>query len=204
MGAFMEPIRNLDMLHDMESALRKLEDRHGRRMFLMFEVGIRLGLRAGDLVQLRVGDLRGKKTFPLLPRKQRKKKGARPVPMTIDPVLKKIIKEYCADMDDKDWLFPSRTRTPNKRIKHISRQTALADIKRIQEITHCPIPLGCHSLRKTFGYQYYQREHDIAILQQWFYHESPATTLIYIGVTEDNFGKMTSNSPFASAEQLGL
>jgi len=204
MGARMQPIRSLDTIRDMEVTLARLEDTHGRRMFLLFEVGIRLGLRVGDMVQLKVGDLRGQKLYTYLPQKQAHKKSAQKITISIDAQLRKILKARCGDMADGDWLFPSRTRTPNKETKHISRQTALADIKQIQQLTHCPIPLGCHSLRKTFGYQYYQKNHDIAILQEWFYHESPATTLIYIGVTADNFTKMTDNSPFAKADDLPL
>lgn len=204
MGARMQPIRNLDTIRDMEMALARLEDTHGRRMFLLFEVGIRLGLRVGDMVQLKVGDLRGQKFYTYMPQKQAHKKSAQKITISIDAQLRKILKARCGDMADKDWLFPSRTRTPNKEVKPISRQTALADIKQIQQITRCPVPLGCHSLRKTFGYQYYQRNHDIAILQEWFYHESPATTLIYIGVTADNFRKMTDDSPFARADDLPL
>jgi len=204
MGARMQPIRSLDTIRDMEVTLARLTDTHGRRMFLLFEVGIRLGLRVGDMVQLKVGDLRGQKLYSYLPQKQAHKKSAQKITISIDAQLRKILKARCGDMADGDWLFPSRTRTPNKETKHISRQTALADIKQIQQLTHCPIPLGCHSLRKTFGYQYYQKNHDIAILQEWFYHESPATTLIYIGVTADNFTKMTDNSPFAKADDLPL
>ena len=45
--------------------------------------------------------------------------------------------------------------------------------------------LGTHSLRKTFGYHYYQKTNDIAILQDIFNHSDPAITLRYIGINED-------------------
>lgn len=204
MGNTMQPIRKLETIHDMEATLARLEDEHGKRMFLLFEVGLRLGLRVSDLITLKVGDLRGQQVYTFLPQKQSHKKSARPITITIEPQLRKIIRERTKDMGEKDWLFPSRQRTPGKQPNHISRYTALRDMKTIQRITNCPIPLGCHSLRKTFGYQYYQVDHDVANLQKWFYHENPSTTLIYIGVTTDNLRKMTDKSPFARADDLPL
>lgn len=204
MGASMQPIRSLDTIRDMENTLARLETPRGRRMFLFFEVGFRMGMRVGDMIQLKVGDLRGKTEYTYIPQKQAHKRGVHPIQLPIDRSLQKILKVRCADMADKDWLFPSRQLSAGGNPNHISRQSALRDMKRIGEITNCPIPLGCHSLRKTFGYQYYQVGRDVANLQKWFYHESPATTLLYIGVTLDNLRSMTNKSPFSRADDLPL
>lgn len=45
--------------------------------------------------------------------------------------------------------------------------------------------VGTHTMRKTFGYQNYQREKDVAMLQDIFNHSSPYITLKYIGVNQD-------------------
>ena len=45
--------------------------------------------------------------------------------------------------------------------------------------------LGTHTLRKTFGYHYYQGTHDIAGLMKLFNHAKEETTLIYIGIASD-------------------
>ena len=73
MGAKMQPIRDMAAVNDIEITLSKRDDEHGRRMFLMFEIGIRLGLRLRDLLQLRVGDIRGKSEYTYRPGKQRHK-----------------------------------------------------------------------------------------------------------------------------------
>lgn len=203
----LEPIRNLDTIRDMERTLAALTDDRGRRLFLLFEVGIRMGLRIGDMVSLRVGDLRGQRTYTFVPQKQARKAARRHDPkltLTVDPQLRKILSARTADQPDSAWLFPSRTRTVGGNPRHITRQTAYEDLQRIQQLTGCPVHLGCHSLRKTFGYQYYQKSRDIAFLQEWFYHSSPATTLIYIGVNEDNFRRMTDANPYGSVDDLPL
>ena len=49
--------------------------------------------------------------------------------------------------------------------------------------------LGCHSMRKTFGYHYYKQTKDIALLQKIFNHSSPAITLAYIGIDQDRMDR---------------
>ncbi|MFT8692846.1 tyrosine-type recombinase/integrase, partial [Liquorilactobacillus satsumensis] len=48
---------------------------------------------------------------------------------------------------------------------------------------------GTHTLRKTFGYHYYQRTHDIATLMVIFNHSSQQITKRYIGVTDDEINQ---------------
>lgn len=47
--------------------------------------------------------------------------------------------------------------------------------------------LGCHSLRKTFGYIFYNKttNKDIALLMNYFNHSSQQETLRYIGMAQD-------------------
>ncbi|MDX9806823.1 MAG: site-specific integrase, partial [bacterium] len=42
-----------------------------------------------------------------------------------------------------------------------------------------------HTLRKTFGYHFYQKTKDVALLQQLFNHSAPSVTLRYIGINQD-------------------
>lgn len=197
MGAKMQPIRDMRTVQDIQDTLYRQTDPRGRREYLLWEIGIRMGLRVGDILDLRVGDLRGKKSYTYRPRKQRHKNKGRGVTITatIDPKLQKIIRERTEGMADGDWLFPSRTHTRGGNVKPITRQMAYLDMKRIGKL--CGVEgMGCHTLRKTFGYHYYQRHKDVAFLQEWFDHADTSTTLIYIGITEDNFRKRTDASPF--------
>ncbi|GEN46726.1 hypothetical protein AHA02nite_25020 [Alkalibacillus haloalkaliphilus] len=40
--------------------------------------------------------------------------------------------------------------------------------------------IGMHTLRKTFGYHFYQRTKDVELLQDIFNHSAPSITLRYI------------------------
>ena len=204
MGAKMQPIRDMAKIDDIQTTLSGLTDPHGQRLFLMFEVGIRLGLRVGDLLQLRVGDIRGKTTYTYRPKKQLHKGGGRGVTITatIEPTLRKIMAARCADKADTDYLFASRKSTKGGNPKPITRQQAYHDLRDLGKMFD--FPMGCHTLRKTFGYHHYKKHQDIAFLQEWFGHSSSSTTLIYIGMTEDNFRKRTDNSPFGLPDGVRL
>jgi integrase len=46
-------------------------------------------------------------------------------------------------------------------------------------------PVGCHTLRKTYGYHFYQKYRDVAMLMEIFNHASESITMRYIGVTQE-------------------
>ena len=208
MGKKMQPIRDLGEVCRITEELKQMSDERGRRMYLMWVVGTHLGLRIGDLICLKVGDLRVK-DFTYLPRKQRHKKMARSITIPVPQEVRSAIRDRCADLPDDAWLLPSRkkkrqvkknpekNRPMRENIGAISRQTALQDMDEIARRCHVGMKLGCHTMRKTFGYHYYRKGARLAFLQEWFYHNNPQTTLIYIGVQLDDFEAMVSKSPFA-------
>ena len=198
----VEPVRNLDTVHDIGATLSKLTTMRGQRMYLLWQTGIHTGLRIGDILSLKVGDIRGKDKIELKPQKQRhRRKDGSPIPQfsisrPIDKDLKKMINARCANLHDNEPLFPSRKRTPGGQLKPITRQQALEDMKEIARLCKIKTPFGCHTMRKTFGYHFYQRYHDVAWLQEWFHHSAPEITLIYIGIADDNLRRMVNQSPF--------
>ena len=53
------------------------------------------------------------------------------------------------------------------------------------EEAHLEEKFGTHSMRKTFGYHHYKKYKDVAMLQKIFNHSSPAVTLTYIGIEQE-------------------
>ena len=53
--------------------------------------------------------------------------------------------------------------------------------------------IGTHTMRKTFGYHHYKKFKDIAMLQKIFNHSSPAITLRYIGIEQDQIDESYAN-----------
>lgn len=167
----VQPIRNLLQIEQMKEALRK----KSKRDEFLFLFGINSGLRISDILPLRVSDVKGKSVIYI---KEKKTQKIRKVILL--KKLQLLINEYCKDMKPNDYLFRSvRTRKPISRIQAYRILNDAAREVGLEEI-------GSHSLRKTFGYWFYQSTKDVAILQEIFGHSSPSITLRYIGINDDN------------------
>lgn len=178
----VEPIRDLSVLEDMCGYLKETNERN----LVMFELGIYTGLRISDILKLRVRDVRNKKYIKLVEMKTGKEKK-----IPINPRLKRTLEPYIEDMKDLDYLIKSR----EGKNKPIGRTQAYRIIRELGEEFGVE-DLGTHSLRKTFGYHYYQKTKDIALLQKIFNHSSPSITLRYIGIDQDTIAKAYKNMKY--------
>ena len=83
-------------------------------------------------------------------------------------------------MEDDYFLIQSR-KGYNKPISRVQAYRELHEIG--EQIGRDEV--GTHTMRKTMGYFHYQRNKDVAILQQIFNHAAPSICLRYIGITDD-------------------
>jgi len=179
---FVEPIRDKAWL---EEFTRYFENR-STRDYALFMTGLHTGLRISDILDLRVRDVEG---THLMIEEQKTGKYKR---IIITPALRKILNEYCEDKRRTEYLFPSRIKTRTGKAKPIDRTTAYKILKGAAKAIGYTEPIGTHSLRKTFGYTFYQKYKDIGALQKLFNHDKPTTTLFYIGAGQDDLDdKMT-------------
>ena len=99
------PITNRNQLDKMADFLYK----KSLRDYIMFEIGINIGIRVTDFTQQKVQFYRDaceKRYVELVPKKTAKYNKKVIVPINKD--LNKLIQEYIKDKDDNDWMFPSR------------------------------------------------------------------------------------------------
>ncbi|CAM4053500.1 site-specific integrase [Paenibacillus alkaliterrae] len=141
----------------------------------MFFMGINSGLRISDILPLRVCEV---KEATHLKVREKKTGNTRRILMT--DTLRNEIQKYCLTLGDSDYLFPSRNGD-----KPISRVQAWNIINAAARDAGIQDSIGTHSMRKTFGYHFYQKHKDLAILQQIFGHSSQSVTIRYIGITDD-------------------
>ena len=90
------------------------------------------------------------------------------------------LEDFIVGKDDEEWLFASRR--GGKPITRIQAYRIIQDACFEAGITD---KIGTHTLRKTFGYHFYQEHKDIGLLQYIFNHSSQQVTLLYIGITQD-------------------
>ena len=167
----VNPIRDPEKIEEMKKILREQSFRN----YFLFVAGINVGLRIGDLLPLKVGDVRERSHIIIREQKTGKEKKFR-----INENLQREVSNYVQELNDEDYLFPSRQgrKRPLTRVSAWRILNSAAKQAGLEGI-------GTHTLRKTFGFHYYRMSKDIAMLQKIFNHSSPAVTLRYIGITQD-------------------
>lgn len=166
----VQPIRDREKLSDIAEFLRSKNERN----YMLFYFGLNTGLRIYDILKLRVKDVQGHH-ISMRERKTKKQKRLR-----ITPELYRELQRYIANMNEEDYLFQSR-KGKNRPISRVTAYRILNEAAKefgLKEI-------GCHTMRKTFGYHFYHDTKDVAMLQKLFNHSDQTTTLIYIGVDQD-------------------
>lgn len=167
----VQPIRDKQQIEDMKWSLK----RHcGERDYILFLVGINTGLRVGDLLNLKVKDLKRKKKLII---QEGKTKKARTI--NISNIYDEV-QTYLASLEGTEWLFPSR-----KGDKAITTTQAYRQLNKAAEMADITDGIGTHTMRKTFGYWFYKQTKDVAKLQRILNHSHPEITLRYIGITDE-------------------
>lgn len=167
---FVEPIRDMEKLDELKALLKQRSERD----YFLVVLGINTGLRISDLLRLKVSDVKGKSHIILVEKKTGKRKR-----FLINESLRNEVDQYIVGKRSDEYLFASTKRPlPITRVRAYQIINGTARKVGLSEI-------GTHTLRKTFGYHFYQRTKDIATLQMIFNHSHPSITLRYIGITQD-------------------
>ena len=170
----VEPIRDVRKIQEMKEALAYYGS---ERDVFLFNLGINCGLRVGDLLGLKKKDI---KDYSIRLREQKTRK-QKQIPLYH---LKEDIDRYIQFLEDEDYLFKSQHKDPSGQPRPISRVQAYRILNHSAQSIGLS-DIGTHSMRKTFGYHYYQKTKDIALLMDLFNHSSQSTTLRYIGISQD-------------------
>lgn len=173
---YVEPIREKDWLQEFLEHFKK----NNMRDYVLFMVGIHTGLRISDILPLKKKDVLGTHISLV------EKKTGKPKRFIISPELRKVLDIYIRDLKNQDYLFKSQKKTNTGKAKPIDRTRAYRILKEAAEEIGYPEPLGTHSMRKTFGYNFYEKYKEVASLMKIFNHSKETTTLFYIGVGQDD------------------
>jgi len=170
--AAVHPIRDLGDLERMKEYLF----RGNVKYYILFTIGLNTGLRISDILNLKVSDVRGKSHVTIVEKKSKK-----PKRFLINSELKADIDFFLKYTPDDRYLICG-TRDRNKRMRTAQAYRMISDAAKYVGITDA---VGTHTMRKTFGYHHYKKNKDIVMLMRLFNHSKPDTTLLYIGITDD-------------------
>lgn len=179
----VQPLKTMKEIHDMIEALGM--SKNGKRDQLLFKLGISTGLRCGDLVGLKVEQVKGKTSFKIKEGKTNKDRTVH-----LDKVMVEIA-EYIETLPTETvYLFPSR-----KGDSHITTTQAYRIITKAGDMIGRN-DVGTHTMRKTFGYQFYTQTMNLEKLMTILNHSSQGITLRYIGITAEDIEKSIKNVSF--------
>lgn len=167
----VQPIRDKEVLRDITGYLKESSERD----YVMWLFGIYTAFRISDILKFKVKDVKGKERIGV-----REQKTGKEMTFIINRNLKRAIEAYISDKSEDEYLFKSRQGGN----KPISRQQAYNIIKQAGEKFGVE-NIGTHTMRKTFGYHFYQKTKDAAMLMKIFNHSNIYITLRYIGMEQD-------------------
>lgn len=181
----VQPIRDTEMLEKCFTIARE-HDRKKRRGDVSWElillVGFNTSLRVSDFRRFRVSDLRGKDYARI-----RAKKTGKEARILINPRAKRDINRLLAGRKGDEYILQSRQIDPmTHRPRPVTRQRVYQIINAIARRAGIEDHIGCHTLRKTFGYHYYKMTGDVVSLQRILCHSFQRETLVYIGIVQEN------------------
>jgi integrase len=180
----VEPIRRLA---DIKSIKKLIMD--NPRNHLLFVLGINNGLRVGDILKLKVKDV--KKLKPGQSIVIRESKTGKNNILMINKTVYKALRIFLesALLDNGEYLFASR-----KTKKPLTIQSVNALVKKWTGEINLSGNYGAHTLRKTFGYiQRTEFGVGFEVLAKRFNHTSPAVTMRYLGLTSDEVNEVLMN-----------
>ena len=165
--------------------------RGGVSWYMLVLLGFKTGLRIGDLCKLKVADVRGRERISIVAQKTGKTTDVR-----LHDATRKAIDAALKDCDDEDWVLESRQRNRTKGgRKPISRQRCYGIMKEIAEKTGFQEHVGCHTLRKTFAWNYYTTCDNLPELQKVLNHSSQEATIHYLGLDRKKIDRTILDMP---------
>jgi len=180
----VEPLKNIK---DISKIKQFLLGKENKRDYMLFVIGINVGLRAGDLLSLTINDIfqDGKIVDRVNINEQKTDKKRE---FQLNKSAKDAIAIYLSTLKNVDvdsYLFKSR-----KGDGSLTVESAHKIIKTTLRELNIKGNYGTHTLRKTFAYHIYANNIKtnpsiINTLQKMLNHSSASVTLRYIGITKE-------------------
>lgn len=179
----VQPIRDMELINRCYDIARE-HDKKRRQGEVSWEllllVGFNTSLRISDIRRFRVRELRNRDYA-----ETRAQKTGKETRILINPPARRAINRLLAGRNGDEYILQSRQKTPDRKPQPITRQRAYQIMNLIAKKAGIKDPIGCHTLRKTFGYHYYKLTGDVVSLQRILCHSSRRETLIYIGMIQE-------------------
>jgi integrase len=154
------------------------------RDYCIFVLGINTNLRAIDLSNLKVHQVRNLKVGDILSLVESKTNKIRKITVNKGVVwsIQRLLSH--AELEDNEYLFQNQNNNQRSEINKLTTQSINYLIKKWTDKCGITGKFGSHTLRKTFGYFKRKQGYSIETLMKVFNHSSPQQTLTYLGIQE--------------------
>ena len=176
----VEPIRDPEKIQKMKEYLKAKSDRD----YMLFIIGINTALRISDILKLKAGDVRGKTHLEIKETKTRKRKKFK-----MNSFLISELSRYVQNLRDEHYLIHSS----RSMLRPIDRHRAYVILNEAAKAVGIQGRIGTHTMRKTFGYHFYQKTKDLETLRRLLNHSNIEVTRRYIGIDQDYIDEVTSD-----------
>ena len=200
----VQPLRTAEEIEKAkEYFLNKPERYKGQniRDWCIFIFGINLARRAGDLLHLRVhnvlnsdGTVREKICI-------KEQKTGKSAIMIVTPTIKDALELYLSgkkNINPSEPLFPSRVKDKAGNYKAMTVTNFYLKMQGLKEELDLSVPLGTHSMRKTWAYQLLKNNPDnpniMVAASKVLNHSSVAVTMRYIGQYQEEIDETLMKS----------
>lgn len=175
----MKEVEAVKTTRDIHAITTLLEKHHGQQMRDVWVLGLNLALRISDLLSIKFSDIDNNFL------KIKEGKTRKLATIKLNSTATEIIDRIKQDHPDSEFVFQSRrSRNIDKsKPNAITRQAVANAFKEVGDIVG--IQLSTHSMRKTRGYMLYKKNGDITKVTKMLRHSSPAVTMRYIGITQE-------------------
>ena len=182
-----KPIKSREKVLDIQDYLKYKNERN----YILFLIVVTTGYRDGDLVKLKVRDIkealkRGEFTIyegKKMNSKNIREKNRKPRTVELLPKVAKILKEYIKEKRDYEYMFQSR-KGNNQPIGVQAVSNILKDAGEYFGL----YDISAHSMRKTYAYKIYiDSGCDIVAVKELLGHRSIEETKAYIGLDREKY-----------------
>lgn len=178
------PIKNKEALESFKEFYLKIKP--NPRNYTMIIMGLNTAFRIGDLLELKWKDVydvnrqRFRQHISIIEQKTGKERI-----VAMNKSEHQALAEYynvCHSPDAADFLFQSQKSKGHA----LSRFQAYRIVKEAAKNSGLDDHIGCHSLRKTFGYHAWKQGTPPAMLMNLYNHSSYQVTQRYLGIEQDD------------------
>ena len=179
----VEPIRSVKKINDLK---KYLLGSGNMRNYALVVLGFNSALRISDILNLTWVDVFDfeEKQFKTHVYVKEKKTGKNKKFLLNKNATEAILryKRKLGHINISDYIFKSR----EGQNKPITRYMAIKIIKGACEAVGIKEHIGCHSLRKTFGYHSWKKGVPIPVLMELYNHSNQSITKLYLGISQDD------------------